>query len=225
MVAAAREFPPSSEGDAEAMAAVRVAYAQEAEGIRAATTLLMDKLGERLAFEQAGSRLYEALLSKYRAYGSFEGGPTGEELLHILHEEYDHADLLTGAIEELGGDPTELTPAANLAASISAGLPQVLSDPRVDLLQSLEAIVVAELADNECWTALAELARQDGHDELATECREALGHEREHLTKVRRWIAAGQGRASVEADGAERADAGKPRRKAKKPGTRRRKRS
>ena len=38
-------------------------------------TLLMDKLGERLAFEHAGARLYEALLSKHRAYGSFDGRP------------------------------------------------------------------------------------------------------------------------------------------------------
>ena len=215
MVAAPREFPPSSPGDAQAIAAVRVAYAQESAGlgetpppaslvgmakatVSAATggqpTLFMDKLGERLAFEHAGARLYEALVSKFRAYGSFDGGPSGEELLHILTEEYEHADILTTAIKELGGDPTVLTPAANLAANISAGLPQVLSDPRTNLLQSLEAIVVAELADNECWTALAQLAEQEGQDELAQQFREAIGHERDHLLKVRRWIAAGQGR-------------------------------
>ena len=79
--------------------------------------------------------------------------------MHILTEEYEHADLLSGSIKELGGDPTMLTPAANLAMNVSAGLPQVLSDPRTNLLQSLEAIVVAELADNECWSALAQLAR------------------------------------------------------------------
>ena len=61
-------------------------------------------------------------------------------------KEYEHADVLSGAIKNLGGDPTALTPAANLAMNISAGVPQVLSDPRTNLLQSLEAIVVAELA-------------------------------------------------------------------------------
>jgi hypothetical protein len=133
MVAATREFPPSSPGDALAIAEVRIAYAQEGEGMGEAPTLLMDKLGERLAFEHAGARLYEALLSKHRAYGSFEGGPNGEDLLHILTEEYEHADLLSRAIKTLGGDPTALTPAANLAMNISAGLPQVLSDPRTNL--------------------------------------------------------------------------------------------
>jgi hypothetical protein len=227
MVAATREFPPSSPGTAEAIAAVRVGYAQAGEtlgempppvsfvdqaksAIAAVAggqpTLLMDKLGERLAFEHAGARLYEALLSKHEAYGAFTGGPSAEDLLHILHEEYDHADLLERAIKEIGGDPTALTPSANLAAGISAGLPQVLADPRTNLLQSLEAIVVAELADNECWTALAELAAQAGHDELVGRCREAIEHERDHLRNVRRWIAAGQGREGS-AEGAEMPEA------------------
>jgi Ferritin-like domain len=224
MVEATREFPPSSGGDARAIADLRMAYARNAEGfgetpppsslegkakatVASATggqpTLLLDKLGERLAFEHAGARLYEALLSKHQAYGSFDGGPSGDDLLHVLTEEYEHADLLTRAIKELGGDPTALTPAANLAVTLSAGLPQVLSDPRTNLLQSLEAIVVAELTDNECWTALMQLAQQDGHDDLADQCRQAIGHERDHLHKVRRWIAAGQGRTTVDGDGAE----------------------
>jgi len=203
MVEATREFPPSSPGDALAIAEVRIAYAQEGEGMGETPRLLMDKLGERLAFEHAGARLYEALLSKHRAYGSFEGGPSGEDVLHILTEEYEHADFLSGAIKNLGGDPTALTPAADLALNISAGLPQVLSDPRTNLLQSLEAIVVAELADNECWTTLAQFASQAGQDELAEQCGVAIEHERDHLRKVRMWIAAGQGREAAAGDGAE----------------------
>lgn len=215
MLAATAEFPPSSPGSAQAIAAVRVLYAREGESfgetpppaslvdkaksvVTAAAggqpTLLMDKLGERLAFERAGARLYEAVLSKHQAYGSFTGGPSAEDLLEILHEESDHADMLEQAIKELGGDPTAMTPSANLAANISAGLPQVLSDPRTNLLQSLEAITVAELSDNECWTALEALARQAGHDGLAQRCLEAIAHEREHLRNVRHWLAAGQGR-------------------------------
>jgi hypothetical protein len=224
MLEATREFLPSSPGDAQAIAVVRVAYAQAGQGLGetpppaglmskakaavaavsgAQPTLLMDKLGERLAFEHAGARLYEALISKHRAYGSFDGGPSEEDLLHVLTEEYEHADLLERAIKQLGGDPTALTPAANLAANISAGLPQVLGDPRTNLLQSLEAIIVAELADNECWTVLADLAGQAGNDELAASCAEAIEHERDHLFKVRRWIAAGQGRDGDADAGAE----------------------
>jgi hypothetical protein len=200
MPGATREFPPSSAGSAEAIAEIRVAYAREGATpgeTPAPLTLLLDKLGERLAFEHAGARLYEALLSKHRAYGAFAGGPGAEDLLHILTEEYEHGDLLERAIKDLGGDPTALTPSANVAVNLSAGLPQVLADPRTDLLQSLEAIVVAELADNECWAVLEQLAGQAGHEALVRGCRAAIGHEREHLRKVRLWIAAGQGRTQT----------------------------
>jgi len=224
MVAATREFLPSSPGDAQAVAAVRVAYAEAGDTFGEAPppaamldkarsavaalaggqpTLLLDKLGERLAFEHAGARLYEALLSKHQAYGSFTGGPSADDLMHILEEEYEHADVLQAAIVTLGGDPTAVTPSANLAVNISAGLPQVLADPRTNLLQSLEAILVAELSDNECWTTLEELARRGGHEELASDCGEALENEREHLSKVRAWIAEGQRRVADGNAGAE----------------------
>lgn len=227
MVEATREFPPSAPGATQAIADVRVAYARQIQTRDAMPLLtsttddkkrpadaddrdqpmrLMDKLGERLAFEHAGARLYEALLSKHEAYGDFPGGPTAEDLMHVLREEYEHADMLERAIKELGGDPTVITPSANLAANVSAGLPQVLSDPRTNLLQCLEAIVVAELTDNECWTALNDLARQGGHEELAEACQAAVAHERDHLRKVRGWIAAGQGRAARTADTSDRTD-------------------
>lgn len=208
MIAGTREFPPSSGGTALAIGEVRGAYAQEGESMGEMAPLLMDKLGERLAFEHAGARLYEALLSKHEAHGAFPGGPSAEDLMHILEEEYEHGDLLEQAIRDLGGDPTMLTPSANLAANISAGLPQVLSDPRTNLLQCLEAIVVAELTDNECWSALETLARQAGHEELAEECEQAMAREREHLRNVRTWVAAGQGRTAGAEDGAEPPPAG-----------------
>src|SRR5256885_15755682 len=87
LLAAAKEFPPSSQGDAQAIAAVRIEYARAGEPLAtmpppagvaelARNALgaligdpnrLLDKLGARLAFERAGVRLYEALLSKYDA--------------------------------------------------------------------------------------------------------------------------------------------------------------
>lgn len=229
MVAATREFPPSSPGSAEAIGEVRIEYVENGASLgetpppagllnkaKAAVTavtggqptLLLDKLGERLAFEHAGARLYEALITKHRAYGSFSGGPGAGDLMHILDEEYEHATMLEQVIAQLGGDPTTVTPSANLAANISSGLPQVLTDPRTNLLQCLEAILVAELSDNECWTALAELAEQANHGELTEQCEKALEHEQEHLDNVRRWVAAGQGRSGGDGAGAEAAMAG-----------------
>jgi hypothetical protein len=74
---------------------------------------------------------------------------------------------------------------------------QVIVDPRTTLLQSLEAILIAELADNACWEALMALAQEAGEDTLMTQCEQALLTEQEHLAKVQSWLAAGQGRSST----------------------------
>jgi rubrerythrin len=207
MLEATKEFCPRSDGDARAVAAVRIAYAQEAERSplieavkEGGTPLLVNKLGERLAFERAGTRLYQALLSKFEAYGGFAGGPTREDIEQILTEEFAHFEMLREAITTLGGDPTELTPGANLQLTASSGICKVLADPRIDLGQSLEAILLAELADNDSWEALAELARLARADELAQMCEGALVTEQEHLEKVRAWLAASQGRPAPEVE-------------------------
>jgi hypothetical protein len=208
MITAVEEFPPTSEGNALAVAAVRVQYAQESTAeepdrlrLSEETSLLLDKLGERIAFERTGTRLYEALLSKHDAYGSFEGGPSRDDITLILSEELQHFRMLVELVKALGGDPTELTPSANVQLTASYGVGQVLVDPRTTLLQSLEAILMAELADNECWETLTELARLAGQEEVADRCEEALLTEQEHLEKVRTWLAAGQGRSEVEGEG------------------------
>lgn len=215
MLAGMDEFPPSSQGSAKDVAMVRIAYAKEAEpmgsvpqpaGIQnkvltaakavtgAKPTLLLDKLGERLAFERTGTRLYEALVSKWEAFGSFDGGPSKADLEHVLQEEYRHFSMLQAVIERHGGDPTAVTPSANLHATATHGVMQVIVDPRTTLLQSLEAILIAELADNACWAALIALAQEAGEDTLVRQCEQALLTEQEHLMKVQTWLAAGQGR-------------------------------
>jgi rubrerythrin len=215
MLAGMEEFPPNAEGSAEDLAQVRIAYAQAAEplgsvprpadvtgkGTSAANTatgegplLFMDKLGERLAFERTGTRLYEALVSKHEAFGSFPGGPSRDDLEHILREESQHFRLLQSTIEQLGGDPTAVTPAANLHATAAHGINMVIVDPRTTLLQSLEAILIAELTDHACWEVLVELAQEAGEDALVEPFEQAHATEQEHLQKVQAWLAAGHGR-------------------------------
>jgi rubrerythrin len=216
MLAGIEEFPPTSQGSAEDIAQVRIAYARLAEPLGSVPlpptfkgkietavqaikgenpTLFMDKLGERLAFERSGTRLYEALLSKYDAFGSFTGGPSRGDLEHVRQEEYRHFTLLQSAIEQLGGDPTAVTPSANIQTTASHGIKEVIVDPRTTLLQSLEAALIVELADNACWEALIELAQEAGEDALVQQFQEALKNEQDHLEKVQAWVAAGQGRA------------------------------
>jgi rubrerythrin len=210
------EFPPSSTGTTEGAGMVRVVYSKQGDKVgsipppsglvdKAKTameavagqepTLFMDKLGERLAFERAGTRLYEAVVSKHEAFGGFEGGPSREDLEEILNEELEHFTLLERVMRQQGGDPTAITPSADLATNAGAGLQDVILDPRTTLLQSLEALLVAELTDNEGWDTLIELAHMANEDDLVSSFENARRVEEEHLAKVRRWLRAGQGRA------------------------------
>lgn len=197
LIEAAAETEPSSEGDAAGVAAVRLAYAAEGEPTgsiprtsgrsRPESALLADKLGERLAYERSGVRLYDGLIAKAAA-GSWPGGPSVSDLEHIREEERAHALLVEQAIVATGGDPSALTPAANLHAVASKGLCSIIADPRTSLRESLEAILVAELVDNDAWRTLAELARAAGHADLADSFLEPVEQETEHLHKVRTWL-------------------------------------
>ncbi|HEX2573324.1 MAG TPA: ferritin-like domain-containing protein [Polyangia bacterium] len=165
-------------------------------------TVLLDLLGERLAFERTGTRLYEALLIKFDAASAqhtLRGGPTVEELERFRDDELRHFALLKRALTELGADPTTVTPSADIMAVASKGLVQVLTDPRTTLTQALHALLTAELVDNDGWLVLADLADRLGHDNLAADFRTALVEEEEHLARVRAWLAAAlYGQAGIE---------------------------
>ena len=152
------------------------------------STVLIDKLGARLAFERTGVRLYGALCSKLQVLGSWEGGPTIEALREIEGEEMRHAQLIARVLREIGADPTAQTPAADLTGIEGTGLVQVLGDPRMDMGQSLHAILIAELTDNEGWVMLISLAREMGHAAMADEFEAARAAEDRHLLRVRAWL-------------------------------------
>lgn len=152
-------------------------------------SVLLDKLGERLAFERQGTRIYEAFLQKMEQMPSDQSvGPSVEELRHICEEELEHFKLLQKAITGLGGDATVLTPSADVVGVLSHGILQVVSDPRTTIPQTLQAMLTAELADNDGWQMLTELAGQLGMSELVTKCETAFQEEQEHLENVRRWL-------------------------------------
>jgi rubrerythrin len=195
--AGAKQTPPSSKGDESELAKVRAAYQKEARPIGSLPpepvpstpiqAMLLDKLGERCAFERTGTRYYDVLVQKHRTEG-IKKDPTLSELQHFRDEEFAHFEFLRRAITQLGGDPTVETPAADLAGVTSKGVGQVLADPRTKFAQCLEAILVAELADNDGWQLLAEIARTASQKELAEGCETALKEEQNHLEHVRRWL-------------------------------------
>jgi len=143
--------------------------------------VLIDKLGERLAFERGGVRLYDGLLVKCEALGGDLTMGESAALQRFRDEEAAHFALVVQAIEELGGDPTAQTPCADLVGVESMGLVQAMSDPRTSLLQGLHVMLDAELIDNASWELLVELARSAGHDGIADRFGIAVQQEAVHL--------------------------------------------
>jgi hypothetical protein len=151
--------------------------------------VFLDKLGERLAFERTGVRLYEAVLAKIPAARTREGTLSAEAVQAIRDEELTHFHLCRDAMEQMGGDPTAVTPCADVMGVASMGLLQVVTDPRVTLTQALDALLTAELTDNDGWKILISMAEALAHDDLALRFSEALAAEDRHLLQVRTWIA------------------------------------
>lgn len=149
--------------------------------------ILLDKLGERLAFERTGTRLYDALITKCDVMLDGDISMTMDDLQRIRADEARHFLLLSDAIETLGGDPTSQTPSADLAGVESMGLVQVLNDPRTTIAQSLHAIVTAELSDRAGWETLIALADDHQLTEMVAQFTDALNEEREHLALATTW--------------------------------------
>jgi len=177
-------------------------------------SLLLDKIGERIAFERTGTRLYDALISKYVALSELGGdeldaieAPEDEDgadlqldsdqqesplevLRRIRDEEHGHFLMLCEVMTRLGGDPTAQTPCADVAGTATMGVLQVVTDPRTTLAQCLNAALIAELTDTASWELLAELAETASQSEIAERFSGALMAEERHLQVVRSWLRA-----------------------------------
>lgn len=152
--------------------------------------VLLDKLGERAAFERSGVRLYEAMLLKAADLDVWPEDMSLAMLQQHRDEEALHYQLLVEAIEQLGGDPTTQTPCADVTAVQGMGLLQVMGDPRTTLPQALQTLLSAELIDEASWELLIELAIGFGQEELSQRFTDALVHESRHTEHVRAWLSA-----------------------------------
>lgn len=206
----AQNFSPLSEGDAQSLNMIRWQYADDAavlgtmpppppglqpeeleireDAKQKGFLLLIDKLSERIAFESTGTRLYESLMSKCELSAELPEGMTLQELQHIRDEEHEHLLMLLDVVEQLGADPTVVSPAADAQATATSGLCKVIGDPRSTIAQALDAILIAELTDNDGWTILINICEQLKMVDLVQQFERALEQEEEHLEKVRTWI-------------------------------------
>ena len=208
MMALTKASPPTSSGDEKAIAEMRREYIAEADVIgsvpppgtlkgmaSSAMEKLMgrnpeafiDKLGCRLAFERTGVRLYDALITKCSASSAGTNVPI--DMLHqFRNEEFQHFKLVEKAIRSIGADPTVQTPSADVDGVASLGLIQVLTDPRTSIAHCLEAMLIAELTDNDSWRILIMLADKMGMDDMVQDFQKALQEEDQHLAYMRQWF-------------------------------------
>lgn len=149
--------------------------------------LLVDKLGERLAFERTGVRLYDAMLAKLSSADA-EQNDIREQLSKIRDEELAHMKLVKAAIDILGADPTAMTPCADVVALSASGIMQVLTDPRTNITQCLNALLTLELTDNAAWELLVDLTEKAGHPHISKDFEQALEQENLHLLIVKQLL-------------------------------------
>jgi ferritin-like protein len=204
----AEEYTHPPEGDSSLIAENRIRYMKDAdslgtvpmpatmkgmlssiqEKIATGGHAFLDKLGERIAFERTGTRLYEALLSKYNGTSNKGALPPLKLLEQFHHEECLHFYMLCDIMTEMGGDPTAMTPAADVSAVASQGWISIMADPRTTFAQCLEIILQAELVDNASWEMLIDLAETAGLDDISQQFTKALDEENFHLLNVRDWV-------------------------------------
>jgi rubrerythrin len=208
LMEAVNEVHPDVPGDSKGLMVERVTRAEEADRIGSvpipgsakgmlkstfdmalgkSPELLVDKLGERLAFERSGVRLYDAMIAKAKALGEVDSDLI-QVLQHIREEEFEHMNMVAEAIETLGADPTAQTPCADIVGVKSMGVLQVLTDPRTNLAQGMGALLTIELEDNAAWELLIELAEAGGHPNIAKGFHKAKEQEDDHLIKVKTLI-------------------------------------
>jgi ferritin-like metal-binding protein YciE len=192
---------PSTEGSGKALLRDREGYIGAGIPIGSMPALsvdgseseihLLDKLGERMAFERTGTRLYEGLINKAKIMKETSTGPDLDNLVEIHDEELKHFFMLKETIRQLGGDPTIQTPSADVSMVISQGALQVVTDPRTLVSHGLQAVLVAELTDNAGWDFLIKLAAGLGYTDMVNSFTKALENEEKHLLSVKQWLSIG----------------------------------
>ncbi|HAO24189.1 MULTISPECIES: ferritin-like domain-containing protein [unclassified Methylophaga] len=153
------------------------------------TELLLHKLGQRLAFERASVRLYEALIIKCLANRKeIKTVISLDQLRQFRDEEVEHSLLLKTAIETLGFDPDEWIPDTDSTLLASLQIPKVFTKKNTTVLQCLESVLIFATNDNSEWHTLHELFTNMGLKDLADEFNQALEEDSRQLEALSRWI-------------------------------------
>jgi bacterioferritin (cytochrome b1) len=143
---------------------------------------VIELLSERLAFERASVKLYEAILQRLRPRGGpFES--VQARLRLIREEEKSHQEWLEEQVRTLGGDPELETDGSLL---VRAEWRRIAEDSESDHepARLFQALLNAELFDNAGWELLVELADRAQDEEARDAFLQRLHEEQEHLLFV-----------------------------------------
>ena len=117
-----------------------------------------DLLSDMLAHERCGAQLYRSLAQR-----------TNNPMLRKQYEHFgtettEHVEVLENLIDQLGGDPNYVSPAARATTKAGTGLLEstFLLTGSIDLMTQelvmLDAVLLAEAKDHANWGCLAALA-------------------------------------------------------------------
>ena len=148
---------------------------------------VIDLLSERLAFERAGVKLYDTLLSRLKLSGDPALKGLVGEVQRFRDEEKEHEEWLEEQIRALGGDAHQPTEYTILVQAESEGVERVVRRDE-SIPHEFHAMLTAELADNAGWDLLVQIADEFGDSDAKKQFRKRLREEEKHLLFVRKTL-------------------------------------
>jgi len=154
--------------------------------------VLRDKLSEFLAVERGGLKLYD------RALQIISDAEVSRKFRDFREQTRNHESILLRVINELGMNPSYVSPSAKLATEKATALLNTMNSPdgltpKALEINAIENIVLAETKDHADWEMLGKIARQtdDSHlsDVLKPAVSEVEPQEDEHLNWTKEQMA------------------------------------
>jgi rubrerythrin len=131
-----------------------------------------DFLSEMLAVEKGGVQLYE------KAIGDLEHSELEDKLTEFLQQTHRHVELCTTLLEAAGADSDYQSPGAQAAEHKAEGLISTQVPPKMQDLNNIENLVLAETKDHWNWEMLASIAPKIGDAGLKRAATKAISEVR-----------------------------------------------
>jgi bacterioferritin (cytochrome b1) len=149
---------------------------------------VIDLLTERLTFERASVKLYDAVIDKMTVSTVDGVADMLDQMREQRDQENEHVEWLEECVRELGGDAHGETEMASVVMRESRGIEDIILDGDNDIFHLFHALLTAELADNWGWDLLVSLADEAGDRDAKKAFKKRLHEEEEHLAYMRRAV-------------------------------------